>query len=72
MNLIQTIENAQKKLSKLVYVTTIFIERKSYDENTNIIVCVKENGVCFMSKFNNDECFISLEDLNADDWEVVE
>lgn len=40
MNLIQTIENAQKKLSKLVYVTTIFIERKSYDENT------KYNSLC--------------------------
>ena len=72
MNLIQTIENAQETISKSVYVSTIFIERKSYDNNTNIIVCVNENGVCFMSKFNNDECYISLEDLNADDWEVME
>jgi len=72
MNLIQTIENAQKKLSKLVYVSTIFIERKSWDNNTNIIVCVKENGFCLMSKFNNDECLISLDDLKADDWKVVE
>ena len=72
MNIIEAIENSQEKISKLRYVNNIFIERKSWDNNTNIIVCVNENGVYFMSKFDNAMCLISLEDLKADDWEVVE
>lgn len=71
MNFIETIELAQEKINKIEYVSTVFIERKSWDNNTNIIVCVKENGVCFIPKFDNTMCLISLEDLKANDWEVA-
>lgn len=72
MNIIESIELAQKKLNKSGFLSTVFIERKSWSKNTNKTVLITEDGIYFMSKFDNTKCFISLEDLKADDWEVVE
>lgn len=66
MNFIETIELVQEQ--KKLNLCSIFIERKAWSNNTNKIVLITEDGICFMSKFDNTKCFISLEDLKADDW----
>jgi hypothetical protein len=69
MNFIEVIELVQEQ--KKLNLCSVFIERKAWSNNTNKIVLITEDGICFMSKFDNTKCFISLEDLKADDWEVV-
>lgn len=68
MNIIEAIELAREKLNSSTFLGTVFTERKSWDKNTNIIVAITEEGICFIPKFDNTKCFISLEDLKADDW----
>jgi hypothetical protein len=66
MNIIEVIELVQEQ--KKLNLCSVFIERKAWSNNTNKIVLITENGICFMSKFDNTTCFISLEDLKAEDW----
>lgn len=71
MTLIESIELAQEKLNESTFLGTVFTERSSWSKNTNIIVAISEKGVCFIPKFDNTKCFISLEDLKADDWKLL-
>lgn len=66
MNFIEVIELVQEQ--KKLNLCSVFIERKAWSNNTNKIVLITENGICIMFKFDNTTCFISLEDLKAEDW----
>lgn len=85
MNIIEAIENTQEKISKLSnFLETrgadicFEIRRTSWgayaylDNFKDIVILIDKYGIQRMSKHNSKDCRLTLEDLKAQDWEVVE
>jgi hypothetical protein len=80
MNFFEAIENAQEKISKLgndLNDVCFEIRRISWgayatlDDFQDIIILIDKDGIQRMSKHDSKNCGLTLEDLKAQDWEVV-
>jgi len=78
MNIIEAIENAQEKISKLgddLNDVVFEIRRTSWgayatqDEFKDIIVLINKDGI---QRISTKNCDLTLEDLKAQNWEVME
>jgi len=81
MNIIEAIEKAQKKISKLgddLNDVVFEIRRTSWevyatqDDFKDIVILINKDGIQRMSKHDSKDCGLAVEDLKAQDWEVVE
>ena len=80
MNFIHAIETAQEKISKLTnpFDVCFEIRRTSWgayatlDDFKDIVILIDKYGIQRMSKHDSKNCGLTLEDLKAQDWEVVE
>lgn len=85
MNIIEVIEKAQEKISKLpnpfeAWGADICFEiRRTFwgahaglDNFKDIVILIDKYGIQRMSKHDSKDCGLTLEDLKAQDWEVVE
>lgn len=80
MNIIEAIENAQEKISKLgkdLNDVRFEIRRTSWegwatqDDFKDIVILIDKDGIQRMSKHDSKNCGLTLEDLKAQDWEVL-
>jgi hypothetical protein len=80
MNIIEAIENAQKKISKLgddLNDVRFEIRRTSWgscatqDDFKDIVILIDKDGIQRISKHDSKNCGLTLEDLKAQDWEVL-
>lgn len=81
MNIIEAIEKAQEKISKLgkdLNEVRFEIRRTSWgsyatqDDFKDIVILIDKDGIQRMSKHDSKNCGLTLEDLKAQDWEVME
>lgn len=81
MNIIEAIEKAQEKISKLgddLNDVVFEIRRTSWeayatqDDFKDIVILINKDGIQRMSKHDSKDCGLTLEDLKAQDWEVVD
>lgn len=81
MNIIETIEKAQEKITKLgddLNDVVFEIRRTSWgtyatqDDFKDIVILINKDGIQRMSKHDSKDCGLTVEDLKAQDWEVVE
>lgn len=81
MNFIEAIEKAQEKIDKLgndLDVANFEIRRISWgtyatqDDFKDIVILINKYGIQRMSKHDSKNCGLTLEDLKAQDWEVME
>lgn len=78
MNIIEAIEKAQEKISKLGNDVVFEIRRTSWEvyatqnDFKDIVILINKNGIQRMSKHDSKDCGLTVEDLKAQDWEVME
>lgn len=81
MNITEAIEKAQEKINKLgnhLNDVCFEIRRTSWgayaglDNFKDIVILIDKYGIQRMSKHDSKNCGLTLEDLKAQDWEVME